>query len=330
MPDPTRITKPGIYPGMPSETYFGDPCPQPSLTQSIAKVLLDQSAAHARLEHPRLVTVAEADGDEPEKYVKAQAIGNAAHKLLIARGKEIAICDADSWRAKDAQAFKAAAAEKGCVAILSKHFDEAHALTRAARAQLDDAGWNDAFSAGDGEVVLCWQEGEGADAIWLRTMIDWLTPDLRFLYDLKTSGTSIAPHGIGFKVDDDGWDIQAAMHERGLAVLDPDGRGRRRFRFVPVENRKPYALLLVELGEHHLALGRRKLAVAINLWRACMRSGQWPGYPSQPIIPEVPPGRESRWIEREQQMCEAGLWSLDDPIMLGAPIIRPEKIMEPV
>lgn len=326
----SMITKPGIYRGMASEDYFADPCPEPSFTQSLAKILLEQSPAHARLEHPRLVTVAEADEEEAEKYVKAQAIGNAAHQMMIGRGKDIALADFDTWRGKDAQAFKAAAIEKGRVWILRKEYEQAIELTQLARTQLDLTGWNDAFAAGDGEVVLCWKEGEGKDAIWLRTMIDWLTPDLRFCYDLKTSGVAMPPHTIGTKIDVDGWDIQAAMHERALAVLDPDGRGRRRFRFVAVENKKPHALLPVELGEHHLAIGRRKLAVAINLWRQAIRSGDWPAYPLRAITPEIPPGRENRWIEREMAMVAAGLWSIDDPIMLGAPVSRTEEIMEPV
>lgn len=85
MTTPLQITKPGIYRGMASELYFGDPCPVPSLTQSIAKTLIDQSAAHARTEHPRLLSVAEKEDEEAEKYIKAQAIGNAAHRELIGR-----------------------------------------------------------------------------------------------------------------------------------------------------------------------------------------------------------------------------------------------------
>ena len=298
------------------------------LTQSIAKILVEQSPAHARIAHPRLTTPEEEEPDEPEKYIKAQAIGSACHAKLIGRGKLIAVAMFDSWRSKDARAFKEEMIAEGRTYILAKHFEAADLTVKAVRAQLDAAGWNDAFTQGDGEVVLCWQEGKG---IWLRTMIDWLTPDLRHCYDLKTSGVSIAPHGIGYKIDEDGWDIQAAMHERGLAVLDPEGRGRRRYRFPIIENKKPHALLPVELGEHHLAIGRRKLAVAINLWSRCIETGEWPAYAATPIIPDVPPVREARWIEREAAMCAEGLWSLEDPLILGAPQPpRAGQVTEPV
>jgi hypothetical protein len=46
------IIQPGIYYDITPADYFADPCPEPSATQSVLKVLLDQSPAHARCEHP--------------------------------------------------------------------------------------------------------------------------------------------------------------------------------------------------------------------------------------------------------------------------------------
>ena len=37
-----KIDKPGIYKGMLSDDYFADPCITPSLSQSIAKILIEQ------------------------------------------------------------------------------------------------------------------------------------------------------------------------------------------------------------------------------------------------------------------------------------------------
>ncbi|MBK8009562.1 MAG: hypothetical protein IPK23_14905 [Rhizobiales bacterium] len=73
-----KITKPGIY-QMPAPDYFADPCPAPSLNQSLAKVLLDQSPLHAFYEHPRLCPP-EIE-DEQEKYDKTKATGNARTPL---------------------------------------------------------------------------------------------------------------------------------------------------------------------------------------------------------------------------------------------------------
>jgi hypothetical protein len=288
------IQQPGIYTDMPSADYFADPCPVPSLTQSIAKVLIERSPAHARLEHPRLAPPQEDEEPEKEKYVVAQAIGNAAHLLMIGRGKTLAIAEFDDWRKKDAQLFRADAEEIGKVAILEKHFAHAVEMEGAARRQLAALGWADAFTQGQGEVVIAWKEGE----TWFRSMIDWM-PSTRILYDLKTSGASLAPHLIAPKMEADGWHVQAAMHERGLDVLDADNAGRRKFRFIAQENKPPYALLGIELDEHWLTLGRKKLEYAVGMWRACMASGEWPAYRPEPFCPPYPGYRETQWLGRE-------------------------------
>ncbi len=81
-----KIDKPGIYRDFDGPSYFADPCPEPSLSQSIGKLMVDRSAWHVRNVHPRLAIETDCD-DEAEKYVKAQAIGNAAHEIMLGRGK---------------------------------------------------------------------------------------------------------------------------------------------------------------------------------------------------------------------------------------------------
>lgn len=290
-----KIDKPGIYFDFDSEAYFSDPCPQPSLTQSIAKVLIDQSPLHAKTEHPRLTPPTEADEDE--KYVAAQAIGNAAHKMLIGRGKQIAAAPWNNWRTKEASAFRAEQTKAGKTPVLERHVAEAYAMTLAARMQLINAGWDDCFSEGKGhgEVVLAWQE----DGIWLRTMIDWLSVDKLLAYDLKTGGVSFAPHDLPRKMVTDGWDVQAAMHERALNALDPKNAGRRKFRFVGLENYLPYALVPVEMTETWLTMGRKKLDFAITQWRRCIETGIWQGYGAEIVRPAYPGWKETEWLNRE-------------------------------
>jgi hypothetical protein len=287
------ILHPGIHFDVPSADYFADPAPEPSLTQSIAKILLDESAAHARLAHPRLAP-SRAEDEPTEKYVAAQAIGNAAHKLLIGRGKELALADFEDWKKKDAQAFKAAAYLAGLTPILSKHYDRAQEMAKAARVQLDAIGWTDAFKEGNGETVVIAKDGD----TYLRSMIDWYI-DPTLCYDLKTSGGSLAPHVIGRAAESAGWHVQAAMQERILDILHPESAGRHRWRFVAQENWEPWAIVAVKLDEHWLTMGRKALDMAIGIWRQCMASGQWPAYPPIPITPEFPGYKEAAWLGRE-------------------------------
>jgi hypothetical protein len=290
-----KIEQPGIYVDFDIAAYMADPCPEPSLSQTIAKVLIERSPAHAAATHPRLAPPPE-DDDEAEKYIVARAIGDAAHRFMIGRGKDIAVGEFNSWRGKDAAAFKTDALAAGRTPILDKHMVRATRMVHAAHDQIEAAGWFDAFHPdnGHGEVVIAWQE----DGLWFRSMVDWMvSPTLA--YDYKSTSLSCAPHAVGKLMADAGWDVQAAFQERGLDVLDPDGRGRRTFRFIAQENEPPYALTPVELTEAVLTIGRKKVAYAVAMWKTCMATGLWLGYPSEICRPEMPGYKETQWLNRE-------------------------------
>jgi hypothetical protein len=294
-----KIEKAGIYRDFDVQAYHDDPAPEPSFSQSIAKVLIDQSPLHAAVAHPRLTTPADAD-DEAEKYVKAKAIGDAAHALMIGRGKTLAVCEADSWRSDKAKNLRADAEAAGKTPIIAKHLTQAERIVATGRAQLDAHEEAACFMNGDGEVALIWQEGP----IWFRCLVDWLHADLRTVDDYKTTGMSVAPHVLGTRAADGGWDIQAAMIERGLDALDPAGARRRRERFIAQEQDAPNALNVMVMDEHWLTMGRKKLQHAVDLWSRCMASRQWPGYPPFAVTPEYPGFRETQWLAREMQAAE--------------------------
>jgi hypothetical protein len=288
--------EPGLYLDMHPADYFADPCPSPSLTQSIAKTLLEHSPAHARLEHPRLNP--DFEPSDPKKY----DVGNIAHALLLGRGRDLVVIAGDDWvsdRKAKSEAREAALAE-GKLAVLSRDFDIGHEMVIAARRQIEDVGfeapWPSAErSTGDGEVVIAWNEG----SIWFRSMIDWLTSDRRLVFDYKTTGTSAAPHAVARRVPDGGWDIQAAMHERGLNAIFPHDAGRRQHVFLCQEDYPPYALTAVRLPEAALTIGRKKLAVASSIWAEAFMADAWPAYPMEVLVPEYPEWEERRWLDRE-------------------------------
>lgn len=317
---------PGLYATMSAADYFADPCPQPSLTQSIAKIILDQSPLHAWHAHPRLNPNFCSDEGE---YTKPRAIGNASHRIVLGRGKTletvrvpkrekvgnkyvvcdpVVLVDADDFKTDAAQQERDRIAAAGNVPMLRKHLDAAQAIGDAARRQLDLAGCAAAFRDGNAEVVMiAWDEENG---VWLRSMADWMS-SLSLLYDLKTGEQSAAPHVIPRRMVNDGWDVQAAMQNRILNILDPANRGRRRFRFVAVENEEPYGLTVNEMTETAMEMGGRKLRFAIGMWRDCLRRNEWPAYP--PIVnrPEFPGYAETAWLNREIEEAGQARWPQD-------------------
>lgn len=292
-----KIETPGIYRDFQVADYFADPCIEPSFTQSLAKILIEQSPLHAYQAHPRLnMPVADEDDGEVEKYDRAKAIGNAAHAIMLGRGKSLAVGDFDSWRGKIPASFKEQAAVAGKEIILRKHLDVAVDMVHAAREQLSKiSGCERAFIDGNAEVVIASCE----NGLWLRSMCDWITPDLREVWDFKTGGQSGSPWYAGKLMASAGWHLQAAMHERILDAIDPDGAGRRRFFYPYQENEEPFAMTVNQIGEAALTIGRKQLDYAINIWRDCMATDRWPGYPPRIIVPELPAWAENGWLARE-------------------------------
>jgi hypothetical protein len=284
-----KIDKPGIYRGISEADYRADPCPSPSLTQSLCKILLERSAKHAWTECPRLNPNFQHDDDT--KF----DIGNVAHRLILGRGKEIEVVQFADWRKKEAQEARERAADQGRIAVLAHQFEQATDMVADAWSQLKNHEDHDAFSGGSGEVMIAWEE----DGIWFRSLIDWLHDDLRTVDDYKSTSMSVAPHVIGVRAEAAGWHIQAAFIERGLDVLDPDGAGRRLYRFIAQEADEPHALTVMRMNEYWLTMGRKKVSVGADLWRVANETGRWLGYPSRSVTPDYPTYKEKQWLERE-------------------------------
>ena len=94
--------KPGIYREFPVADYYADPAPTPSLTQSLAKIIIERSPLHAWHAHPRLNP--DFERDDPTKY----DVGNIAHALMLGRGKDLVVLETfDDWRTNDAKKRRA-------------------------------------------------------------------------------------------------------------------------------------------------------------------------------------------------------------------------------
>lgn len=285
------MTKPGIYPEIDTAAYYGDPCPTPSLTQSLVKILLERSPLHAWYQHPRLnPDYVERDNREPWLDV-----GNIAHKILLGRGKDVITLpeEYEDWRKQAARDLRDQYAREGKLAVLVKHHAKAQRMVNAAREQLDLRGCGGLFGDGDAEACIAWRE----DGLWLRQLIDWISADRHAIVDYKTTGESAAPEGLGRKLVDWGWHIQAAMAERGLDNLQINV-GRRQYLWVCQETDPPYQLTITEISEAALTLGRWQLETAIGIWRRCVEANQFPGYPLQIEHPELPPWHAGQVLDK--------------------------------
>ena len=309
------ITAPGLYDDMHAADYHADPCPVPSLSSSIAKVMLAETPLHAWAQHPRLNLMREPDDDPTRKA----EIGTAAHKMLLGRGAEIVVIDAKTYQSSAAKEKRAAAYANGQAPILkADHMDAARLAdnTREALETIPDCA---GFFAGKSEIVMAWEDMGGA---WCRGMIDRLTMDERSatIWDIKTTAAGLSDKALGSRIAE-GYDLQAAMYVRGLSQLFPALAGRIKFRWIFIEQDEPHEVRVIEADRATLTIGDKKAAFAIELWRRCMAANEWPGYRREISTVEYPVWSEAQWLRREEAEFDVAKAA----IPMDQPIERPTR-----
>lgn len=261
---------------MTADQYHLDPCDTPSLSSSLARILLSTSPAHARLAHPRLNPNYQDVQDD--KF----DVGTVAHELLLEGEAAVCVVDAADWRTKAAQEQKAAARAAGQTPLLAKDWERVEAMTNAARRQLEMVD-TDPLPLTDGqpEQTLTWED----DGVWCRARFDWLHNSLDAVDDLKTTSASADPGRWEKTMFGIGADFQAAFYLRGLRKalgVTPE------WRFIVQENYPPYALSVVMLAPELIAHAERRVQQAIDLWRTCLEKNHWPSYSRKPAVIQLP------------------------------------------
>lgn len=270
-----------------ADAYHADPCPQPSLSASICRVLTTSSPAHARVAHPRL------NPDYQRQEEERFDVGTASHALLLEGEAAIQVIDAPDWRTTAAREAREEARRNRKIPLLAHVLGDVEAMVAATRAQLDLIDADPAlFTDGKPERTLVWEE----DGVWCRARLDWLRDDYAAVDDFKTTSRSANPEQWSRTIFGAGYDVQAAMYTRAVqAVAGVDAV----FRLCVQETFPPYALSVVSLAPDAMALAEAKVERAIATWRECLATGVWPAYPRRVCWAELPGWAESQWLERE-------------------------------
>ncbi|KQT54594.1 hypothetical protein ASG43_03140 [Aureimonas sp. Leaf454] len=287
------ITAPGLY-AIDDADYHADAlCETPSLSSTIARLLLDASPKHAWAAHPRL------NPDTEEEKASTLDVGSAMHAMLLGHGRDIVALDFPKWSTNASKEARDSAREAGKIPLLKKDFEAAQRLVAIARVEVDRfpelAGLFDAGAIF--EQTAIWREG----VLWCRAKLDILRvfPEFIAIVDFKSTDRSAAPDVIGRQVFNMGYDVQLAFYRRGLRrVLGPRCPPIRCF-LMSQERAGPGALSIVEPDEAVLTLADKKVSAALKLWQTCLERDEWPSYPPFIASVSLPPWVENRWLERE-------------------------------
>lgn len=294
VPTATRITAPGIYLDIPERVYHADPLPSPSLSASIANVLIDQSPGHAWYAHPRLNAARTI-----EQSTKAQNLGVALHKLILGKGRPLKIINADDYRTNAAKDARDKAIANDETPLLNKELEAAEEIAQTALRRLARTPVASLLGAdnGDAEVTLAWREHNG---VWCRSRVDWLPHIARrgghiTVLDLKTTAQSAKADDWQRTMFDMGGDVQSEFYKRGLRALIPGVRSVE-FVFVVIEQTPPYAVEVCKSSGETAADAQESVALAIKAWGDCLARGvneeAWPMYGDQIVQIDPPAWRK--------------------------------------
>ena len=110
--------EPGVY-DLDAAAYHADPCPEPSLSSSIGKLIVGRSPLHAKCAHPRL------NPDYQPRESGKFDLGSTVHKLILGKGAEVVAIEADDWRTKAAKEARDTARGDGKTPMLVGQLERA-------------------------------------------------------------------------------------------------------------------------------------------------------------------------------------------------------------
>ena len=200
--------------------YFADPCEVPSLSHSIAHKMLSRSPFHGWSEHPKLGGAPEQDEieDDDEEPSDDMKQGQLVHKLLLGKGVDVAVIEADSFRTKIAKQLRDEAKAEGKLPILAHKYKAMQSVGNLLRGRCAAAGY---ALNGESEVAIEWTEPGQNGPVVCRCRIDHLLLDDGLILDVKKSRNA-HPSKSERNFVEYGYDIQYAAYTRAVEALRRD------------------------------------------------------------------------------------------------------------
>lgn len=217
--------------------------------------------------------------------------GSGAHNLVLGTGPEIIEVKFDDWKKQAARDQQAAAREAGKIPLLTKELAIVKEMARAIEAK--PAAWNLLDPRhGRAEQSLFWQDPQSGQ--WLRSRLDWIyerEDGSAIVVDYKTC-TSAHPDLFAKDMANFRYDMQDAFYSDGAAVVF--GRPVD-FVFIAQEKTPPYLVNVVQLTNEDRAGGRMLNRQAIDIYRTCIATAEWPGYSDEIDLISLP-----AWARRRE------------------------------
>jgi hypothetical protein len=280
--EPTTMLEPpalGLHDDLSNADYHAD---KTSLSSSGARKLLPPSTPAAfRYEQ-----------DNPPTPTKTFDYGNAAHKLVLGNGPELAVINHDTWNTKEAKAEVKEARERGAIPLKQAEMDMVTAMAAAIQkhplaAALLDPAW------GAPEQSGFWIDGP--TGIRRRVRFDWL-PSIQsgrlIIPDYKTAADA-SDRVMEREIEKYGYNCQADWYEEAARAFGLGGEDAELLLIVQ-EKKPPYLINVIGIEFGSRIIGGAKNRAAIEKFAECTATGVWPGYGDEPNYLALPTYAENR------------------------------------
>jgi hypothetical protein len=281
--------EPGVH-RISAEDYHADPCPEPSLSRSIIKLLVSKTPRHAWMEHPRLNPNYKAQ--EAEKF----DIGHAAHSVFLEGEDVVVVVKEKDWKKDVAKAARDEARKAGRVPLLPPQYESVMEMVGAADGALYEwEGRGLQICDGESELTHVWKERNG---VWCRIRPDWRFQNLAL--DYKSTAALADPLTYNRIAVDTGLHIQDSFYRRGiLATLGQDTA----FVFMIQEINPPYLCSFMEIDTLMRDMGDSQVEWGIKRFGECLKKNHWPGYGNLTHTIEAPPWSLAAWELRKGELA---------------------------
>ncbi len=272
--DGQRISKPGIYVGIPLTDYHrGDICDGPSISSSGLRKIWDKSPKHywdASPLNPNRST----DGDENADFI----LGSAAHHLIcgeVGFSQLYAVRpdkapDGREWHGsnKTCREWLADQARKGKTVLTPGMVEAIRGMAVSLNAHpLVQQG----ILNGMVERSMFWRDPE--TGVWLKARPDVVPTESGDFADLKTTQSTLYID-LQYSLGTYGYHQQGALVLEGARALDMHANS---FSLVWVEKKRPHCVRVQTIDDEDLARGGRQNRVALRMFHECFVSRSWPG-----------------------------------------------------
>ena len=262
---------------------------QPTLSSSVAQVLVTHSPLHAWFAHPRLNPNYTSQEKDTFDY------GTAAHAMLLEGSQAgLIVVEADDWRTKAARELKERARLEGKTPILARQLAKVERMAKTAKEFIETTELAGIFSDGRPEQAIVFKVG----GVLCRARLDWITNDNKIVLDYKSTGDA-SPEAFSRQIPKMDYHFQECFYQAGVEDATGDVP---QFFFLAQETEPPFACSLHGTSAAMQEVALSQFDRACRLWAQCLSTGQWPGYGTSVHYAEPP-----TWMmaEHEAHLQEA-------------------------